>query len=104
MNDTRLSGAMALTAALLMAPAGAAVFDDSKYPDLKGQWDRVGVPNWTPAGKPPFTPEYQAVYEANRADMVNGGAGGVGSQQCFPQGIPIMMNIYHPLAIVVTAH
>src|SRR5258708_4102783 len=65
MNDTQLMAAIALTAALLIAPAGAAVFDDSKYPDMKGQWDRVGPPNWTPAGKPPFTPEYQAVYEAN---------------------------------------
>jgi hypothetical protein len=70
---------------------------------MKGQWDRVGAPNWTPAGKPPFTPEYQAVYEANRADMVNGGAGGVVSQYCFPQGMPMMMNIYDPMEIVVTA-
>ena len=65
MNDTQLMAAIALTAALLIAPAGAAVSDDSKYPDMKGQWDRVGPPNWTPAGKPPFTPEYQAAYEAN---------------------------------------
>jgi hypothetical protein len=77
MNHTRLIGAIALMAALLMAPAGAAVSDGSKYPDMAGQWDRVGPPNWTPAGKPPFTPEYQAVYEANRADMVNGGAGSI---------------------------
>jgi hypothetical protein len=52
MNDTQLMAAIALTAALLIAPAGAAVFDDSQYPDMKGQWDRVGPPNWTPAGKP----------------------------------------------------
>jgi len=37
MNDTRLIGAIALTAALLIAPADAAAFDESKYPDLKGQ-------------------------------------------------------------------
>src|SRR5207248_2605111 len=79
MNDTRLIGAIALMTALLMAPASAPAFDDSKYPDMKGQWDRVGAPNWTPAGKPPFTPEYQAVFEANRADMANGGAGNVPS-------------------------
>ena len=75
MHDTRLIGAFAFAAALLMAPASASAFDESKYPDLKGQWDRLGnPPSWAPAGKPPLTAEYQAVYEANRADMVNGGA------------------------------
>ena len=100
MNSPRV---IALTAALVTASAGAEAFDESKYPDLKGQWERVGVPNWTPAGKPPFTPEYQAVYEANRADMRNGGAGNVPSQYCFPQGMPMMMNLYDPMEIVITA-
>ena len=94
--------AIALGTALLLNPANAAIFDDAKYPDLKGQWDRVGIPSWAPAGKPPLTPEYQAVFEANRADMQNGGAGGVVSQYCFPQGMPMMMNIYDPMEIVVT--
>jgi hypothetical protein len=74
---------IALTAALVMASAGAEAFDESKYPDLKGQWERVGVPNWTPAGKPPLTPEYEAVYEANRADMRNGGAGNCSRSTAF---------------------
>jgi hypothetical protein len=103
LNDRRFVGAIALTVALLIAPAGARAFDETKYPNLKGQWDRIGPPNWSPAGKPPFTPEYQAIYEANRADMVNGGAGGVPSQYCFPQGMPMMMNIYDPMEFVVTA-
>ena len=67
---------IALTAALVMASAGAEAFDESKYPDLKGQWERVGVPNWTPAGKPPLTPEYEAVYEANRASCCLSKKGG----------------------------
>jgi hypothetical protein len=100
MNNTHV---IALTAALVMASAGAEAFDESKYPNLKGQWERIGPPNWTPAGKPPFTPEYQAVYEANRADMKNGGAGNVPSQYCFPQGMPMMMNLYDPMEIVITA-
>jgi hypothetical protein len=94
---------IALTAALVMASAGAEAFDESKYPDLKGQWERVGPPNWAPAGKPPLTPEYQAVYEANRADMRNGGAGNVPSQYCFPQGMPMMMNLYDPMELVITS-
>src|SRR4051794_388429 len=56
--------AVALLATLLLAPTGAAALDETKYPDLKGQWDRVGPPNWTQAGPPPITPEYQKVYEA----------------------------------------
>src|SRR5438445_13807035 len=55
MHDSRLIGAIAFAVALLVAPAGAAAHDDAKYPDLRGQWDRIGPPNWTPAGKPPFT-------------------------------------------------
>ena len=80
MNNPRLIGAIALTAACVLACAGAEAFDESKYPDLQGQWDRIGPPNWTPAGTPPFTPEYQAIYEANRADMRTGGHGNVPSQ------------------------
>src|SRR6476661_4926438 len=101
MNRVRLVGA--LTAALLSASAGAYGFDESKYPDMKGQWDRIGAPNWRSAGKPPFTPEYQAVYEANQADAKNGGDGGVPSQYCFPQGMPMMMNMYDPMEIAITS-
>ena len=37
-------GAIALAAALAMAPAVAQAFDDTRYPDLKVQWVRVGAP------------------------------------------------------------
>ena len=101
MHELRLLAAIALTAGL-MASASARILDESKFPDLKGQWDRVGPPNWTQAGPPPLTPEYQKVYEANRADMVRGGAGGVPSQYCLPQGMPMMMNLYDPVEFVIT--
>src|SRR4051794_15419463 len=104
MNHTRLIAAIALTGALLLTATGAPAHDESKYPDLKGQWDRVGPPNWTQAGPPPFTPEYQAVFEANRAEMREGGPGGVPSQYCFPQGVPMMMNIYDPMEIAITSN
>ena len=42
----------AMTAALLVTIGGARAFDDAKYPNLKGQWDRFvvrGVP-----GQPSF--------------------------------------------------
>jgi len=96
-------GAMALVGALLLNWSGALALDESKYPDFKGQWVRIGNPNWTPvAGKPPLTPEYQKVFEANLEDMKNGGPGDVPSWACIPQGMPMMMNLYDPMEIVIT--
>ena len=37
--------AMALAAALSMAPSAARAADESKYPDLNGRWVGVGGPN-----------------------------------------------------------
>jgi hypothetical protein len=52
----------------------AAALEDAKFPDLGGQWDRVGIPRWVQAGqKAPLTPEYQKVFETNVADMAAGG-------------------------------
>src|SRR3984893_11652434 len=101
-------GAIALAvtalAALSMTLSGAFAADDSKYPDWKGQWTRVGNPNWTQPGGPkaPLTPEYQKVYEANRADLATGGVGDVPSPFAIPQGMPMMMNIYDPMEIIIT--
>jgi hypothetical protein len=96
--------ALALAAALPLTWSAAQAFDDSKYPDLKGQWVRVGNPNWVQPGGPkaPLTPEYQKVYDANRADLEAGGVGDVPSTFCIPQGMPMMMNLYDPMEIVVT--
>jgi hypothetical protein len=97
-------GAIALLAAVGVAIGDAQAWDDSKYPDMKGQWVRVGNPNWAPAGapRPPLTPEYLAVYNANRAEMAAGGPGDVPSWYCLPQGMPMMMNIYDPMEVVIT--
>jgi hypothetical protein len=83
-------------------PAAQAA-DESKYPDLKGMWTRVGNPNWAPPGapRPPLTPEYQKIYDAYKADEKNGGTG-IPSTYCYPQGMPMMMNIYDPMEIIVT--
>src|SRR6516165_12798295 len=102
MNDRRFIAALAFAAALLPGLAAAVGLQDSPYPDLHGQWERVGIPNWRPAGTPPFTPANEAAYAANRADMEHGGAGGVISQYCFPQGMPMMMNLYDPMEVVIT--
>jgi hypothetical protein len=116
----RSSIAAASVAALLLGHSAAQAFDESRYPDLNGQWIRAGSPNWVappalpqyspnydPRAYPPpppglLTPEYQAIYDANRADQAAGGVGDVPSTFCVPQGMPMMMNLYDPMEIVVT--
>jgi hypothetical protein len=87
-----------------IAGGAAQAFDETKYPNLKGQWDRVGNPNWLAPGAapPPLTPEYQAIWEANLADQAAGGPGDVPSWACVPQGMPMMMNLYDPMELIVT--
>jgi hypothetical protein len=95
-------GALGLLA-LCAAASGAAIAEEAKYPDLRGQWIRVGVPRWEIGGqKAPLTPEYRKVFEANLADMAGGGQGNVPSWYCAPQGMPMMMNAYDPVEFVVT--
>jgi len=101
-------GALALAAALGMV-AGAQAFDDSKYPDLSGQWKRPpGVSNQYDTSKPrtaeeaPLTPEYQAIFEANLVDQSLGGQGTDPTYVCIPDGMPRAMNVIFPMEIVVT--
>jgi hypothetical protein len=96
----QLIAAGALAAACLAAMAAQA-FDESKYPNLKGQWDRIGSPRWDDAHAP-LTPEYKAIYEANLKDMAAGGQGIDPTYTCVPPGMPRIMNVYDPMEIVVT--
>jgi len=96
-------GTIASLAALLMTVAEAAAFDESKYPDLKGSWNRVGAPRWVQAGQTaPLTPEYQRIFDWNTADQKAGGHGWEPSWMCLPPGMPRIMNAYQPIEIVVT--
>jgi hypothetical protein len=101
-------------AAALLAPIVAQAFDDAKYPDLKGQWRRVAVPNHRfravqydphkPAGpeqQAPLTPEYQAIFEANLADQELGGQAGDPTYRCLSPGMPRVMGAYEPMEVVV---
>jgi hypothetical protein len=94
--------ALAAVAALFASTAGA-LAEGGKYPDLSGQWLRTFIPRWAPGNeKAPLTPEYQKVFEANLADMANGGPGNVPSWYCVPQGMPMMMNAYDPMEVIAT--
>jgi len=96
-------GALVLFAASGAAVFAAQAFDDAKYPNFKGQWNRVGAPRWlAPGQKAPLTAEYQAYYDAILKDQDEGGVGNWPSAYCIPQGMPAMMNLFDPMEIVVT--
>lgn len=83
--------------------AECAKAEDSKYPDMKGQWIRNFVPVWSARNeKPPLTPEYMKIFEDNLAVMADGDPGNVPSTYCVPQGMPMMMNAYDPMELIVT--
>jgi hypothetical protein len=111
MRYRSLVGAIAL-AAVAMSIGGAAAFDDSKYPNLKGQWVRAegnrGAGRFDPTKppgrlqEPPLTAEYRAIYEANLADQALGGQGIDPTYRCLSPGMPRIMHAYSPMEIVVT--
>jgi hypothetical protein len=99
-----LFGAAVLVAASLMTNADARAFDETKYPDLRGQWTRVGPPRWGDAKTAPLTAEYRAIFEANLVDQAAGGQGTDPTASCLSPGMPRVMNAYEPMEIVVTAY
>ncbi len=112
--DLRLVTCMTALATVLLTPIGASAFDESKYPDLKGQWRRVAVPSGhyrgvqydphKPAGpgqEAPLTPEYQKIFEANLADQELGGQAGDPTYRCLSPGMPRIMGPYGEMEVVV---
>jgi hypothetical protein len=88
------------------APPGALgqIVDFGKYPDMAGGWARSEVFQWARGEKPPLTPQYQAVLEANLADRGTGGQGYDAMYRCFPPGMPRVMHVYSPMEIVILPH
>ena len=96
-----LVGAAALVA-FMMTTGATQAFEDSKYPNLKGLWNRSvqGAPRFDtskPRGLPqqaPLKPEFQKLYEASLADQSTGGQGNHTVYRCLAWGMPAMMNGY----------
>jgi hypothetical protein len=113
MSLGRTIAAISLTAAFCAAPTAAPAFEDSKYPDLHGQWIRAAAPGdnneprfdpYKPPGRgqePPLTPEYQAIFEANLHEREAGVPGTWPGPSCLPPGMPAQMTAYRPLEFVV---
>lgn len=92
----------AMAVALAFAVADARAFDESKYPNFKGQWLRTTAPRWLDASKAPLTPEYRAIFEENVKDQADGGQGYTPTYTCLSPGMPRVMNAYEPFEVVVT--
>jgi hypothetical protein len=80
----------------------AQILDLGKYPNIAGGWGRSEVYQWARGEKPPLTPEYQAVLDANLADRKVGGHGTDMMYRCFPPGMPRAMHLYSPMEVAIT--
>jgi hypothetical protein len=101
-------GLVAMAAVLAMAGASARALDDAKYPNLVGQWIRIGAGSFDPK-KPsglgqqaPLTPEYQTILEKSVASVAAGGQGNNPMGACIPPGMPRTMIDYEGMELVVT--
>jgi hypothetical protein len=102
MDRRSLIGAIAFWAVLMLA-GHANAFDQSRYPDWSGVWNRPGQPRWVAKGETaPLTPEYQALFDWNLQDQAAGGHGTEPSWTCLGPGMPRIMNVYEPMEIVIT--
>ena len=109
MQKRTLAGVIAAAATLVIASESARAFDDAKYPDLSGAWERTGgaAPRFDtskPRGLPqqaPLTPEFQKLYEASLADQAAGGQGNHTVYRCLAWGMPAMMNGYANIQFIV---
>jgi hypothetical protein len=101
-------GSIVLAGALAVTLAVANAYDDSQYPDWKGQWVRIGGGAFDPskpAGRrqlPPLTAEYQAIWEAHMAEEAAGGQDYNPQVRCLPGGMPRLMIAYEPMEVIVT--
>jgi hypothetical protein len=102
MSHRNIICAIAL-ASVCAATTGALAFDESKYPDWKGKWDRVGPPRWVQGNDvAPLNAEYAAIFAKTTAEQKAGGFGWETSWMCMPPGMPRIMNAYEPMEIVIT--
>jgi len=104
-----VSDAFAVLAALCITLAEGRAWDETRYPDFKGQWRPIGDPArfdaskpWGPGQQAPLTPEYQAVFEANLKDQAAGGQGLAQTHSCISPGMPRVTNGYGQMEVVVT--
>jgi hypothetical protein len=98
---------LALACVLSLMSADALAYDESLYPQWRGQWQKIGGVQWDPskpmgrAEAPPLKPEYQARFEASLADQASGGQGADPTFTCIPPGMPRTMTVVFPMEILI---
>jgi hypothetical protein len=102
-------GAFAVLAALCITLAEGRAWDETRYPDFKGQWHPIGEPSRFDTGKArglgqqaPLTPQYQVLFEANLKDRAPGGQDLAQTNGCISPGMPRVTNGYGQMEVVVT--
>jgi hypothetical protein len=98
----------ALAIAAVLCAATSAPAADSKFPDWKGQWERMGTAGFDPTQpsgrrqQPPLNAEYRAIWDAHLAEEASGSQTYNPMARCIPTGMPRMMVAYQPLEFIVT--
>jgi len=99
-----LAATLGMTLGLALGLASAAyAFDEAKYPDLSGQWHRIGPDRFDGGTNrdAPLTQEYRAIYEKVRKNA----AGNMIADpmlSCQAPGMPRVMMAYAPMEFIVT--
>jgi hypothetical protein len=99
-----LAATLGMTLSMALGLASAAyAFDEAKYPDLSGQWHRVGPDRFDGGTNrdAPLTPEYRGIYEKVRKNA----AGNMIADpmlSCQAPGMPRVMMAYAPIEFIVT--
>jgi hypothetical protein len=110
------SGAALLVMALAAVPDIATAGDETKYPDLRGQWmgvlrARPGLPGqpsfdaskpWGKGQEAPLTAEYQAILEENLKSQKEGGSFDWLGATCLGFGMPLITYGFEPQEFIVT--
>jgi hypothetical protein len=110
MSHYSSTGALMFAATFALSIIGAKAFDESKYPNWKGQWLQSGSganTQWDPskpaaAQQAPLTPEYQAIFEASIENAADGGLAPDPTTRCIPAAVPRVMIATQPMEIVIT--
>ncbi len=111
MPNYHTTGAMFLAAVFALSVGGARAFDETRFPNWKGQWVQVGGDHaaaWDPTKPPgagqqaPLAPEYQARFKESVEAEAKGGPPIDPTVSCIPAGMPRVMMAVHPMEIVIT--